>query len=654
MEKKLIFLFFLLLFYQCKNSNEEERNRFPTEAYKKISEFKDRHLVDSLVRLIHSNENPDLLALSALAFGSLQDSRATDALIPLLTNPNPSVRQMAAFSLGQIKKPVFTLASAWEEEKNPTVKLEMGEALGKVAVPGDSSLSFLLGQEKINHDDTSHVKGLLWAFYRMVMKPAPSTLMEEKIKQDIEIARTSVKYLTPSFPLSIRILAGHIMNSLQDVDLTPYQNEIFAGLKDPSPKVRMPLAGALGKIHDHSVVEIFYELIHEENDYLIRTFATYSLSQFSYHEIRYLLFFALADQNINVRVAAGETLLKFSVPSIDQKIYALTEHEKNWRVRYLLKAFLLKNLNDLSSTKKIQDELIAEYHSTNNLFKKRGILMALGEKLSSFNFLKTELLTHPIPAIQSASASALVNLNKMAPVDQAPEFLNAYILALDRKDPASTDILCEALRNPVLGFKEKLKDLSFLRKAREHFTLPRDAEVLQSIDKTIAYLEGTPIPPFENPHNHNISWALIQNLKPDQKVLITTTKGPITIQLLVHEAPGSVANFLDLMGQGYYDSMYFHRVVPHFVVQAGCKRGDGWGGENYSLRSEFYPRHYKMGSVGMASSGKDTEGTQWFITRRATPHLDGRYTIFAEVHAGMDVVHALELGDQILQVKLLD
>src|SRR5690606_13660018 len=116
--------------------------------------------------------------------------------------------------------------------------------------------------------------------------------------------------------------------------------------------------------------------------------------------------------------------------------------------------------------------------------------------------------------------------------------------------------------------------------------------------------------------------------------------------------PGSVMNFVTLASSGYYNSKNFHRVVPNFVVQGGCPRGDGWGSEDYSIRSEFSLRRYRTGSIGMASAGKDTEGTQWFITHSPTPHLDGRYTIFAEVEEGMDIVHLLEVGDQILSVDL--
>ncbi|MHC2993683.1 peptidylprolyl isomerase [Pontibacter sp. HJ8] len=141
-------------------------------------------------------------------------------------------------------------------------------------------------------------------------------------------------------------------------------------------------------------------------------------------------------------------------------------------------------------------------------------------------------------------------------------------------------------------------------------------------------------------------------MAPDQQVLIKTEKGDITLQLFVEDAPGSVANFVELTKQQFFDGLYFHRVVPNFVAQGGDKRGDGWGSSDYSIRSEFAPLHYREGYVGMASAGKDTESNQWFITHSPAPHLDGRYTIFAKVVKGMEVVHQLEVGDKIMSVAL--
>jgi cyclophilin family peptidyl-prolyl cis-trans isomerase len=116
----------------------------------------------------------------------------------------------------------------------------------------------------------------------------------------------------------------------------------------------------------------------------------------------------------------------------------------------------------------------------------------------------------------------------------------------------------------------------------------------------------------------------------------------------------TVLNFVTLAKRKtFFPGTVFHRVVPNFVVQGGDPRGDGWGGPGYSLRSEFFPATYSTGSVGMASSGKDTEGSQFFITHSPQPHLDGRYTVFGRVIRGMAVADAIQIDDTVVDVDLL-
>lgn len=143
----------------------------------------------------------------------------------------------------------------------------------------------------------------------------------------------------------------------------------------------------------------------------------------------------------------------------------------------------------------------------------------------------------------------------------------------------------------------------------------------------------------------------------DPLVEITTTQGTLVFELFPAEAPGHVHNFLQLAEKGAYRDLAFHRVVPDFVVQGGDYRGDGngarpWRGE--ALRHEFGPRPFVRGSLGMPrNEDPDSGGSQFFITHRPTPHLDGRYTIFGELRSGGDVLDRIEVGDRILAVRLL-
>ena len=130
------------------------------------------------------------------------------------------------------------------------------------------------------------------------------------------------------------------------------------------------------------------------------------------------------------------------------------------------------------------------------------------------------------------------------------------------------------------------------------------------------------------------------------KIKCVTPRGEFVIALDGEIAPNTCAVFLDLIGRGYFKDLNFHRVVPDFVVQGGDPRGDGWGGPGYTIRSEWSRARYQRAAVGIAHDGKDTGGSQFFVTLSEQPHLNGRYTIFGEVIKGMEVVDLIEVGDR--------
>jgi cyclophilin family peptidyl-prolyl cis-trans isomerase len=123
---------------------------------------------------------------------------------------------------------------------------------------------------------------------------------------------------------------------------------------------------------------------------------------------------------------------------------------------------------------------------------------------------------------------------------------------------------------------------------------------------------------------------------------IETSQGTIELELFDEDAPKTVANFVELAGKGYYDGLTFHRVIPDFMVQAGCPRGDGTGGPGYEFEDEANDHRVVRGALAMANRGPDTNGSQFFIvTADECPWLDGRHTVFGRVTTGMDVVDAI-------------
>jgi cyclophilin family peptidyl-prolyl cis-trans isomerase/HEAT repeat protein len=133
---------------------------------------------------------------------------------------------------------------------------------------------------------------------------------------------------------------------------------------------------------------------------------------------------------------------------------------------------------------------------------------------------------------------------------------------------------------------------------------------------------------------------------------VRTTRGAFKIRFFNEETPATVANFTTLAKKGFFDGVRFHRVIPDFVAQGGDPRGDGFGGPGHRIPCENSDLPYLRGSVGMALAGKDTGGSQFFVTHSDQPHLDGRYTLFGKVEEGMDVVDNLSATDAILSVTV--
>jgi cyclophilin family peptidyl-prolyl cis-trans isomerase len=199
---------------------------------------------------------------------------------------------------------------------------------------------------------------------------------------------------------------------------------------------------------------------------------------------------------------------------------------------------------------------------------------------------------------------------------------------------------------------------------RDQRFVPTLEKALTDPDKTVAVVAAEAlrlitgkdysarVPKSTKALHTDYDWPLLESVTASTKVVLVTSKGTITLQLLKEEAPFTVISFVKLARKRFYDGLQFHRVVPNFVMQGGDPRGDGWGGPGYAIRTEISFAQFDRGAVGVASAGKDTEGCQFFITHVPTPHLDGRYTVFARVIEGQEIVDRIQIGDTIRKVTV--
>jgi cyclophilin family peptidyl-prolyl cis-trans isomerase len=143
-----------------------------------------------------------------------------------------------------------------------------------------------------------------------------------------------------------------------------------------------------------------------------------------------------------------------------------------------------------------------------------------------------------------------------------------------------------------------------------------------------------------------------QRFDSDPVIRLETTKGTLELQLFAREAPVHVASVVRLVRDHFYDGLAWHRVVANFVIQGGDPQGTGWGGPGYALRDEINRVRFERGTLGMPKGGRDSGGSQLFITHVPAPHLDGRYTAFGRVISGIEVVDRIEVGDRIVTARM--
>jgi len=141
-----------------------------------------------------------------------------------------------------------------------------------------------------------------------------------------------------------------------------------------------------------------------------------------------------------------------------------------------------------------------------------------------------------------------------------------------------------------------------------------------------------------------------------QTATITLEKGgEIRLEFYPEDAPKTVENFVTLAKKGFYNGLNFHRVVPDFVVQGGCPKGNGTGGPGYQIKAEFNKQKHVRGTLAMArSQDPDSAGSQFYICYGATPHLDGQYTVFGRVVSGMEHVDRIKQGDKMTSIAITE
>jgi cyclophilin family peptidyl-prolyl cis-trans isomerase len=655
----LIALVLLAACARTPRTSHPAANKYTDATLRQIGTAQDERNATALLPFL-SNPDPTYRREAALAFASVQEKVAAPFLLPLLRDSDAGVRRAAAYALGQTgdSTAVDSLRVRVLLEPDGLVRRYVQEALGRCVTR--RSLPELWRVEVLT--DTARAAAQAWGLQRAAIRGLASP----------ESIRRTVLLLSASVPLPDRerLAAATALARTRslDADLARLAGPVLLRLaaKDKYYAVRAAGATALGRAAagTKEAPAALARLATKDADYRVRLAAVRALpfSAETYAGSRAAVFSALDDSRAPVALTAAEWLLAHGKGETGAALEQKAQTLKSWRVRATLLAAALKMASP-ASRPSLAAAVQRRYAAlpAQAVYERGALLLALGEvpTAATFAFLEQERTrAGQSPVVAGYALTAEIALRRQA---DFPAVLAADVAAALRRALASSDVnqiglAAEALADARLYPEAQPADVAALREAQVKLQLPRDIEAWQGLQAALDRLEkaARPTPaPIGTAQQHPLDWALVQQIPQNQPVRLRTTQGDIVLELKVNEAPGAVANFVSLARQHFYDSLYFHRVVPNFVAQGGDPRGDGSGSAPYTLRSEFGDLRYQEGSLGLASAGKDTESCQFFITHAPTPHLDGRYTIFAQVVKGLEVVYRLEIGDRILGVELV-
>ena len=627
-----------------------------------IHDLQDRRSTDSLFAYFQEAD-PTYRYLAAMAMASIQDSTALDSLYTLLEDPVEAVRSAAAYAIGQIGSSSSTDTLIGSFESNDTsgyfryFNSSILEAVGKCG--NEDNLRALSTVTTYLPSDTALLLGQVRGIYRFALR---RIVLPEGTARMVALASNR------RYPEPVRIYAANYLSRAVNINLAPFTSTLIeATTNETNPNIRMALVIGLGKSKTPEALSYLQQLMSIETEYRVRCNILRAFGNFDYEQAKAMPAVALRDPNLHVAQRAAQYFLDYGQSEDATLYWRWAKDSLAWPVQttlykaanHHLPVYYVEQRNSMNS------ELRRRFAGANDPFEKADALSALAEFGWNYQFVQREALKHPSATVRTAGIRALNGIARLESFDRlfgasrrrvTRELAGTFVAAIRSGDPGMTAEAAAALNNPAREFRAILADsIGILQRSLRQIPIPAQIETYRTLSETISFLRNRrPDDPQPVEYNHPIDWSVFNDLDSTRiNVVMETVKGTINLRLFPIEAPGTVASFVQLARDGFYDGTELHRVVPNFVVQGGCPNGDGYGGPDYTIRSEFAQLYYQdEGYLGMASAGKDTEGSQFFITHSPTPHLDGNYTIFGRVTAGMDIVHRLQIGDDITRITI--
>lgn len=608
---------------------------------------------------------------AAYALASVQDPGAGSALAGLLADPDPGVRRDAAFALGQLMDPMFgpSLMLALRDEEAPEVRERILEAVGKA---GDGRiLEAFLALDLPEEEEAARNLAVSRMGIRGVALPTSINHLVASVTRGTGLARNHAAYYFGR-NASPQPWAGSAPTLRSVLDSLP-----------PADPVAMHLLTGLSLLGDPGDNPRFLAWMRSSPDWRIRVNAARATTgRLADVRVREGLLDAMEEPSTHVAVAAAEALASVrQLPPPEREVFKnwVNAHPRDWRrAGPILSA--LARMGEGPFLRAWIEALPPEEVTP----RVQGLRMMATVPAPEATGYLMEMAVSQEPRIRATALSGLARRFRIEPKDPGTVARYFEVLSggLRADDMASVRAVAPALGDSAflaLGSVAVLMNFYDALSLPEHqdgmeailralgltgapeageFLLralnAQDGGIRAAAARAMAALEGEePEEVSPGEAQRQVDWESLAELGPRPRLVLETEKGIVTLVLDAESAPLTVQTIAGFAREGLYDDTPFHRIVPNFVIQGGdFSRQDGSGGPGFSIRSEFTQIPYRRGVLGMASSGKDTEGSQFFITHSMAPHLDGGYTAFGWVESGMDVVDSIFLEDRIVRASV--
>jgi cyclophilin family peptidyl-prolyl cis-trans isomerase/HEAT repeat protein len=608
---------------------------------------------------------PALRASAALAIGQVHATALAPVLRGLLGERDTAVAANAAYALGLLRDSLSVPSLATALRAATPVAVEAAWALGQIGAPARRTIEQSLAGS-VPRD--RRVTGALLIAASKLRPPAVAVTLAYLHDPDPEI-RWRAAYVTarPFAPAGVRALLTLTADSAAIVrsqvaralsrqaagdSLRPHALAALDTLaRDPHPHVRINALRSLGTYG--AVAREPLVAATRDRDANVRIAAAQSLGDALDAAPEPWVALWNADTTLVYRraILASAAQAGAPLPALTPDAPDAWMHARDWRVRAAaVEAAAASRADDRSWR-----VLVALAADVDPRVRAAALdaIGAIADSTRADSTARLPLLGALTDSDAVVRASALGALATRASAVELPRVLASYRLAVA---DSVADARLAALRYIVAAWRRDSTAFpDSLRDELASLAVPRQA-LERSAAGGIAPLAAWSRVRSEPPHALDWYEARVRELVVPAlggrlpRAELRTARGTITLELFAHDAPLTVTNFMSLARSGYYTDVRFHRVVPNFVAQDGDRRGDGNGGPPYTIRDELNRRRYVRGMVGMALSGPDTGGSQYFLTLSPQPHLDGGYTVFARVVNGLDVMDALVQGDRIADI----